>query len=102
MTLVDRLREWRDKHRPDNFRVFINYFRAMVVPHFARMLVGPDHRRLLPAAGFLGGIFLLAMDDIARCITVQEVPIGVLTALVGTPVFAFMFWRTQAKGWTNE
>jgi iron complex transport system permease protein len=75
---------------------------GLVVPHFARMFVGPDHRRLLPAAGFLGGIFLLAMDDIARCITVQEVPIGVLTALVGTPVFAFMFWRTQAKGWTNE
>jgi iron complex transport system permease protein len=75
---------------------------GLVVPHFARMFVGPDHRRLLLAAGFLGGIFLLAMDDVACCITVQEIPIGVLTALVGTPVFAFMFWRTQAKGWTNE
>jgi iron complex transport system permease protein len=75
---------------------------GLVVPHFARMLVGPDHRRLVPTAGILGGIFLLAIDNIARCITVQEVPIGVLTALVGTPIFAFMLWRTQTNGWTNE
>jgi iron complex transport system permease protein len=75
---------------------------GLIVPHFARMLVGPDHRRLIPTAGIMGGLFLLAMDDIARCITVQEIPIGVLTAMVGTPIFAFFFWRTQAKGWANE
>jgi len=75
---------------------------GLVVPHFSRMLVGPDHRRLVPTAGALGGIFLLAVDDIARCITVQEMPIGVLTALVGTPIFAFMLWRAQTRGWANE
>lgn len=75
---------------------------GLVVPHFARMLVGPDHRRLVPTAGILGGIFLIAVDDIARCITVQEMPVGVLTALVGTPIFAFLFWRAQTKGWASE
>ncbi len=75
---------------------------GLVVPHFARMLVGPDHRRLLPASALIGGFYLLAMDDLARSITRQELPIGLLTALVGTPVFALMFWKTQTKGWARE
>jgi iron complex transport system permease protein len=66
------------------------------------MLVGPDHRRLLPASALLGGFYLLAMDDLARSITRQELPIGLLTALVGTPVFALLFWKTQTKGWARE
>ena len=47
---------------------------GLIVPHLARMLVGPDHARLLPAAAFLGGIYLLGMDDIARSLTEQEIP----------------------------
>ncbi|MGC4081963.1 MAG: iron chelate uptake ABC transporter family permease subunit [Vicinamibacterales bacterium] len=49
---------------------------GLVVPHFARLLVGPDHRRLLPTSALLGGIYLLLMDDIARTLTTQEIPIG--------------------------
>jgi len=75
---------------------------GLIVPHFARMLVGPDHRRLLPAAALTGAIFLLAMDDIARTLLTQEVPIGILTAGIGTPIFAFLFWRTQTKGWNHD
>jgi len=75
---------------------------GLVVPHFARMLVGPDHRRLLPAAALLGGLYLLLMDDLARCLTRQELPIGLLTSLVGTPVFAVLFWKTQTKGWAHD
>ncbi len=75
---------------------------GLIVPHFARMLVGPDHRRLLPAAALSGAIFLLAMDDIARTLIAQELPIGILTAGFGTPVFAFLFWRLQARGWSRE
>jgi iron complex transport system permease protein len=49
---------------------------GLVVPHLARLLVGPDHTRLLPTAAVLGGIYRLAMDDIARSVTEQELPIG--------------------------
>ncbi len=75
---------------------------GLIVPHIARMLVGPEHSRLLPASALLGGIYLLAMDDIARSATTQEIPIGLLTAMVGTPVFAFLFWKIQGKGWSRE
>jgi iron complex transport system permease protein len=74
---------------------------GLIVPHLARMLVGPDHRRLVPASGLVGAIFLLLMDDIARTIVPQEVPIGILTAGIGTPVFALLFWRAQARGWSH-
>ncbi len=75
---------------------------GLIVPHLARMLVGPDHRRLLPAAGLIGGLFTLGIDDIARSVAGQELPIGLLTALVGTPVFALLFWRTQGGGWRRD
>jgi len=58
--------------------------------------------RLLPTAAFLGGIYLLGMDDIARSLTEQEIPIGLLTSVVGTPIFALLFWKTQSKGWARE
>ncbi len=75
---------------------------GLIVPHLARMLVGPEHTRLLPTAAFLGGIYLLGMDDIARSLTEQEIPIGLLTSVVGTPIFALLFWRTQSRGWAHE
>jgi iron complex transport system permease protein len=75
---------------------------GLIVPHLARLLVGPEHTRLLPTAAGLGGIYLLLMDDIARTVTEQEVPIGLLTSVVGTPIFALLFWRVQAKGWTRD
>lgn len=75
---------------------------GLIVPHLARMLVGPDHTRLAPTAAFLGGLYLLAMDDLARSLSEQEIPIGLLTAVVGTPIFAFLFWKTQSKGWAQE
>jgi iron complex transport system permease protein len=75
---------------------------GLIVPHLARMLVGPEHTRLLPTSACLGGIYLLAMDDIARSATEQEIPIGLLTSAVGAPIFAFLFWKTQSKGWMRE
>ncbi|BGE88068.1 molybdate ABC transporter permease MolB (plasmid) [Methylosinus sp. 3S-1] len=75
---------------------------GLIVPHLARMLVGPDHTRLLPASTLLGGVYLLAMDDIARSLTEQEIPIGLLTSAIGAPIFAFLFWKTQSKGWMRE
>lgn len=66
---------------------------GLIVPHFARMAVGPDYQKLLPCAGIFGGIFLLLVDDAARCLFPQELPIGILTALVGAPVFALLLIR---------
>ena len=74
---------------------------GLIVPHLARMLVGPDHARLLPTSAFLGGIYLLAMDDAVRSVSGQEIPIGLVTSFVGTPIFAVLFWKTQSKGWAH-
>lgn len=75
---------------------------GLVIPHFARMLVGPDHRILLPTSALMGGLYLLLMDDAARTLTAQEIPIGLLTAMVGTPIFAYVFWKSRAGGWSRE
>jgi iron complex transport system permease protein len=60
------------------------------------MLVGPDHRRLIPVSAFLGAIYLLLIDNIARTLTESEIPLGILTALIGTPFFAYIMWRSKA------
>jgi len=60
---------------------------GLVVPHMARLLVGPEFSRLLPVAAIFGAAFLLAIDTLARTIAPIEVPPGILTAIVGTPVF---------------
>ena len=75
---------------------------GLVIPHFARMLTGAEHTRLLPISALMGGIYLLLMDTLARTLTPQEIPIGLLTALIGTPIFAVVFWKMQGKGWSNE
>lgn len=75
---------------------------GLVVPHLARMMVGPDHTRLLPASALLGSLYLLVMDDLARSIGSQEIPIGLLTATIGAPVFGVLFWRLGSRGWTSS
>ncbi|CTU99864.1 FecCD family ABC transporter permease [Escherichia albertii] len=77
-------------------------FVGLIVPHLSRLLVGPEHSRLLPVSACIGAIYLLAMDDIARTITDQEIPIGLLTSFIGAPIFGWLFWRMQARGWSNE
>lgn len=75
---------------------------GLIIPHLARAIVGPDHTRLMPTAAFLGGFYLLGIDDIARSLPEQEIPVGFLTGVIGTPVFAFLFWRTQSRGWARD
>ncbi len=72
---------------------------GLVVPHIARTLVGPDFARLLPAAALLGGGFLLAIDTFARTATATEIPLGILTALVGTPFFIWLL-AGMSKTWS--
>jgi len=72
---------------------------GLVVPHIARTLVGPDFARLIPAAALLGGGFLLLIDTLARSATVVEIPLGILTALVGTPFFIWLL-ASVSKAWS--
>ena len=69
---------------------------GLVVPHMARMLAGPDYRKMIPASIIVGGAFLLLTDTAARCIGTMEIPIGILTAFIGAPFFIWLMIREQA------
>ncbi len=68
---------------------------GLVIPHVARMIVGPDHRVLLPACLSIGAAYLLFIDDIARSAITAEIPLGILTAVVGAPFFGYLLRRTK-------
>lgn len=72
---------------------------GLVIPHICRMLVGNDNRVLIPASLSLGACFLVLIDNIGRIITGSEMPLGILTALVGGPFFVWLLKRTRAGGW---
>ena len=71
---------------------------GLIIPHIARMLVGPDFRKLLPASMVLGGGYLLVVDMLARSIALIEVPLGILTAAVGAPFFLWLL-AAGKRGW---
>ncbi len=71
-------------------------FVGLIVPHIARLIIGSDHKRLIPMSIILGATFMIVCDLIARTIFVPfEMPIGVITALVGTPVFMIVLKRSS-------
>lgn len=75
-------------------------FIGLIVPHIARMLVGPDHKKLFPTAAILGGIFLIISDDLARILLApMEVPVGIITALTGGPYFIYLLRKTKKEIW---
>jgi iron complex transport system permease protein len=69
---------------------------GLVVPHLARGIVGPDSRRLIPASIALGAIYMMIIDDVARSLTMAEIPLGILTGIVGAPVFALLLRRSRS------
>jgi len=71
---------------------------GLVIPHMARLLVGPCHRRMLPVTALLGSIFLLSVDNLTRSAASVEIPIGILTALLGVPFFLYLLSKSK-KGW---
>ena len=72
-------------------------FVGLVIPHAARLLVGVRHRRLIPVCALMGALFLIAADVVSRTlIPGQVLPIGVITALVGAPVFALILARRRS------
>ncbi len=70
---------------------------GLVVPHICRMIIGSDHKRLIPLSFLGGGCFLLGVDTIARTAISAEIPLGILTALIGAPFFAFLLRKTGGK-----
>jgi cobalamin transport system permease protein len=70
-------------------------FVGLLVPHMMRLLTGPDNRRLIPMSFLAGAILLLLADTITRAVLPSEIPIGVLTALIGGPFFCYIFRKQQ-------
>lgn len=71
---------------------------GLIIPHLARFLVGPDHRGLIPASFLLGASFLLVVDDVCRSIYTTEIPISILTAIIGAPLFVYLIFRQRRQG----
>lgn len=72
---------------------------GLVIPHIGRMLVGNDNRVLIPTSLSLGACFLILVDNLGRIITGSEIPLGILTALVGGPFFVYLLKTTKGGGW---
>jgi iron complex transport system permease protein len=76
---------------------------GLIIPHMARGLVGPDHGRLLPVSALIGAIYLLLVDNLARTVTIAEIPLGIITTLIAVPFFAVIMRRIQSRsGWSDD
>ena len=73
-------------------------FVGLVIPHILRLIMGPDNRYLLPASALGGGIYLIFCDLLARTlISPAEIPVGILTALIGAPYFLFLIGKEKKR-----
>ena len=72
---------------------------GLIVPHIARMIVGPNNSKVLPASVVIGMSYMMIIDDIARTLVANEIPMGVLTGIIGAPFFGYLLLR-QRVGWT--
>lgn len=72
---------------------------GLVIPHMARTMVGPNHEVMLPVTMLTGALFLTLADMLARSLTTAELPISVVTAFIGAPLFAYLLYRNRASGW---
>ncbi|MBM9614114.1 iron ABC transporter permease [Desulfobulbus rhabdoformis] len=71
---------------------------GLIIPHISRLLVGPDFHKLLPVSILVGAIFLVLVDDTARCLFSVEIPLGIITSIIGAPFFLYMLVKGK-KGW---
>ena len=72
---------------------------GLLIPHICRMLIGNDNTRLVPLSASLGATFMVITDIFARCLTTSEIPIGILTSLIGAPFFIYLIKRTKGGAW---
>ena len=70
---------------------------GLVIPHFARMFVGPSNTKLFPTSAALGAVFLMGVDTIARNIATVEVPMGIITGIVGAPFYAWLLYKQRMR-----
>ena len=70
---------------------------GLVIPHFGRMMVGPDNRKLIPLSAVLGATFLLLIDTLARVLTSAELPLSILTGLIGAPFYFYLLLKQRMK-----
>ncbi|WP_084145916.1 FecCD family ABC transporter permease [Anaerovorax odorimutans] len=71
---------------------------GLVIPHLSRMLVGPNYKYLMPASFLIGGSFLLIVDNLARTLFTMEIPLGILTSIIGAPFFVYLLIKRK-RGW---
>jgi iron complex transport system permease protein len=72
---------------------------GLIIPHMVRMIAGPDHRTLLPLSAALGATYLVLVDDVARAAFGYEIPLSIITTLIGAPFFWLLLRATKASGW---
>ncbi len=72
---------------------------GLIIPHMARTVAGPEHKNMLPVTALMGAIFMLAADSVARSVTAAEIPVGIITALTGAPIFAYLLFKNRGSGW---
>jgi iron complex transport system permease protein len=63
---------------------------GLMMPHAARMILGPDNRFVIPSAAMLGSIYLIVCDTMARTLTTSEIPVGIITSIVGAPYLCYL------------
>lgn len=69
---------------------------GLIIPHLARLVVGPNYKILLPTAVIMGGTFLLLVDDVARTLLTTEIPLSILTAVIGAPFFLYLLFKGRS------
>jgi iron complex transport system permease protein len=75
-------------------------FIGLIIPHIVRLLVGPDHRILIPTSALVGAIVLILCDTVARTVmSPSELPVGIITALMGCPFFIYLLVRKRSTAW---
>ena len=72
---------------------------GLVIPHICRFMIGSDNRKLIPYSMILGAAFMMLIDMLCRTITGSEIPLGILTSLIGGPFFVYLLRRHKGGGW---
>lgn len=70
---------------------------GLIIPHFSRMIVGPNYKALLPVSFLIGAVFMLGVDNIARAVFTMEIPLGILTSIVGAPFFVYLLFKRKKR-----
>lgn len=72
---------------------------GLIIPHMARSIVGPRHEMVIPVTALMGALFLLVADSLARSVSAAEIPVGIITALAGAPIFGYLMYKNRGTGW---